>query len=76
MANADFARGLVPVRNAAGGLYNCAARAYTARSDYAQALFGGDPVVVRIGYSCNPATAPQAKARAEPDAPSSGINAG
>lgn len=45
MANADFARGLVPVRNAAGGVYNCAARAYTARSDYATALFIGDPVV-------------------------------
>jgi hypothetical protein len=45
MANADFARGLIPVRNAAGGLYNCAARAYTARSDYNQALFIGDPVV-------------------------------
>jgi hypothetical protein len=45
MANADFARGLVPVRNAAGGLYNCALRAYTARSDYATALFIGDPVV-------------------------------
>jgi hypothetical protein len=45
MANADFARGLVPVRNAHGGTYNCAARAYTARSDYATALFIGDPVV-------------------------------
>lgn len=45
MANADNARGLIPVRNAAGGVYNCAARAYTARSDYAQALFVGDPVV-------------------------------
>jgi hypothetical protein len=44
MANADFARGLVPVRNAHGSPYNCALRAYTARSDYAQALFIGDPV--------------------------------
>jgi hypothetical protein len=45
MANADAARGLIPVRNAHGGSYNCALRAYTARSDYAQALFVGDPVV-------------------------------
>lgn len=45
MANVDNARGLVPVRNAHGGAYNCAARAYTARSDYATALFIGDPVV-------------------------------
>lgn len=45
MANADFARGLIPVRNAAGGAYNCAARAYTAVSTYATALFIGDPVV-------------------------------
>lgn len=45
MANADFARGLIPVRNAAGGVHNNALRAYTARSDYATALFIGDPVV-------------------------------
>lgn len=45
MANADFARGLIPVRNAGGGVHNNALRAYTAVSTYATALFIGDPVV-------------------------------
>lgn len=45
MPNANFARGLIPVRMAGGGYYSGACRAYTARSDYATDLFIGDPVV-------------------------------
>lgn len=45
MANANYARGLIPVRSFAGSNYECPLRAYTARSDYATALFIGDPVV-------------------------------
>jgi hypothetical protein len=45
MANANFASGLKPVRNADGTPYNCSTTRYSCPSTYATALFIGDPVV-------------------------------
>lgn len=46
MANANIARGLVPVRYASGQPFNGAARTYYVPSTYGTALFIGDPVII------------------------------
>ena len=45
MANANIARGLVPVRYRSGAPYNGAGNIYYVPSTYATALFIGDPVI-------------------------------
>lgn len=45
MANIDSPFGLKPVRHKSGAPYNGAAKPYYIQSDYATALFVGDPVV-------------------------------
>lgn len=46
MANANIARGLVPVAHMSGAPYNGAARLYYVPSTYGTALFVGDPVII------------------------------
>src|SRR3990167_5501750 len=45
MANANLARGLIPVRHMSGAPYNGAANVYYVPSTYATALYKGDPVI-------------------------------
>ena len=45
MANANLARGLIPVRYASGAPYNGAANVYYVPSTYGTALYKGDPVI-------------------------------
>lgn len=45
MANANLARGLVPVRHMSGAPYNGAANVYYVPSTYGTALYKGDPVI-------------------------------
>lgn len=46
MANANIARGLIPVRHRNGAPYTGAARMYHVPASYATALFVGDPVII------------------------------
>lgn len=46
MANANTPMGLKPIRHKNGGCYEGQANLYHVRSDYATALFIGDPVIV------------------------------
>lgn len=46
MANANIARGLIPVRHANGQPYTGAGNVYYVPSTYATALYQGDPVII------------------------------
>jgi len=46
MANTDTPLGLVPIKDKNGAPYNGAVTAYYLRSDYATAMFVGDPVII------------------------------
>lgn len=60
MANTDNPFGLRPVRHRSGAPYNGACRPYYIQSDYATALFIGDPVVITGAVNTAAVAAPGA----------------
>jgi len=65
MANTDAPMGLIPIKHASGAPYNGSCNAYYAPSDYAVALFVGDPVV-RVADGSNEAAVSLGGAKFQP----------